>query len=57
MRGFKSPKQAQRFLSAHVHIGNLFRTRHRHTTAADYRVVRRQAFETWKEATCAHSAA
>jgi len=55
MRGFKSPKQAQRFLSAHAHIGNLFRIRHRQTTAAGYRVARRQAFETWKEATCAHS--
>ena len=25
--------------------------------SADYRVARRQAFETWKEATCAHSVA
>ena len=57
MRRFKSPKQVQRFLSAHAHIGNLFRIRHRHTTAADYRVARRQAFETWKETTCAHSVA
>ena len=57
MRRFKSPKQVQRFLSAHAHIGNLFRIRHRHTTAADDRVARRQAFETWKETTCAHSVA
>ncbi len=55
MRGFHSPKQAQRFLSAHAHIGNLFRIRHRHTTAADYRVARRQSVETWKEATCVQS--
>jgi putative transposase len=54
MRGFKSARQAQQFLSAHAHIGNLFRIRHRHTTAADYRVARRQACEAWKEATCAH---
>jgi len=53
MRGFKSPRQAQQFVSAHAHIGNLFRIRHRHTTAADYRVARRQACDAWKEATCA----
>ena len=40
MRGFKALKHAQRFLSAHAHIGNLFRIRHRHTTAADYRGAR-----------------
>jgi len=53
MRRFKSPKHAQRFLSAHAHIGNLFRIRHRHTTAADYHGARRRAFEAWQEATCA----
>ena len=53
MRGFKSPKQAQQFLSVHAHIGNLFRIRHRHTSVAGYRVARRQAYEAWKEATCA----
>jgi len=57
MRGFHSPNQAQKFLSAHAHIGNLFRIRHRHTTAAGYRVARRQAFAAWQEATCVHSAA
>ena len=57
MRRFKSPRQAQRFLSVHAHVGNLFRIRHRHTTAADYRVTRRQAFDTWKEATCARRVA
>jgi len=57
MRRFKSPKHAQRFLSAHAHIGNLCRIRHRHTTAADYRVAPRQAFEAWRQATCAQSVA
>lgn len=57
MRRFKSPKHAQRFLSAHAHIGNLFRIRHRHTTAAHYRGARRQAFEAWQGATCARSVA
>jgi len=53
MRGFTSPRHAQQFLSAHARIGNLFRMRHRHTTAADYRVARRQVCDAWKEATCA----
>jgi putative transposase len=57
MRRFKSPKHAQRSLSAHAHIGNLFRIRHHHTTAADCRVARRQAFEAWRHATCAQSLA
>ena len=57
MRRFKSPRQAQRFLSAHAHINNLFRIRHRYTTAADYRTARSQAFATWQEAACAHSVA
>ena len=57
MRRFKSAKHAQRFLSAHAHIGNLFRIRHRHTMAADYRGARRQAFEAWQETTCVRSVA
>ena len=57
MRRFESPKHAQRFLSAHAHSSNLFRIRHRHTTAADYHVARRQAFEAWRQATCAQSVA
>ncbi|WP_045227406.1 IS6 family transposase [Methyloterricola oryzae] len=44
MRGFKSPKQAQRLLSTHAHIGNLFRILHRHTTAANCRAARLHAF-------------
>jgi putative transposase len=57
MRRFKSPRQAQRFLSVHAPIGNLFRTRHRHSTAAGYRVARGQAFSAWQEAACTHSMA
>jgi putative transposase len=57
MRRFKSPQQAQRFLSAHAPIGNLFRIRHRYSTAASYRVARGQAFAIWQEVTCVHSAA
>jgi putative transposase len=47
MRRFKLPRQAQRFLSAHAHINNLFRVRHRHPTALAYRAARSQAFATW----------
>jgi putative transposase len=57
MRRFKSPGQAQRFLSAQGPIGNLFRIRHRYSTAADYRAARRQAFETWRKVTCARQVA
>lgn len=57
MRRFKSPRQAQGFLSVHAHIGNLFQIRHCHTTATDYRVARNQAFAAWQEAACAHSVA
>ena len=57
MRRFKSPRQAQRFLSAHAHINNLFRVLHQHPTALAYRAARSQAFATWQEVSCAHSVA
>jgi putative transposase len=57
MRRFRSPRQAQRFLSAHAHITNLFRVRHRHPTTLAYRAARSQAFATWQEVSCAHSVA
>ena len=53
MRRFKSPGQAQRFLSVHAHVGNLFRIRHRYETASGYRSARSQAFATWQEVTYA----
>ena len=56
MRGFKSAAQAQRFLSVHAPINNLFRPRRHRMTAADYRAARQQAFKTWQQATCAQSA-
>ena len=56
MRGFKSAGQAQRFLSVHAPINNLFRPRRHRMTAADYRAARQQAFETWQQVTCAQSA-
>nr|WP_294169422.1 IS6 family transposase [uncultured Sphingomonas sp.] len=49
MKRFKSPRQAQRFLSAHDQIGNLFHLRRDHVTAAEYRAARMRAFETWAD--------
>jgi putative transposase len=49
MRRFKSPGQAQRFLSAHDSINNLFHLHREHITAAQYREARMRAFEIWAE--------
>jgi putative transposase len=57
MKRFKSPGQAQRFLSAHDQIGNLFHLRRDHRPASQYRAARTQAFQTWAEVTLgAHKA-
>jgi putative transposase len=53
MRRFKSPRQAQRFLSAHGPIATLFRPRRHRMKANAYRTVRDQAFTTWRQVTCA----
>src|ERR671917_1122450 len=47
MKRFKSPRQAQRFLSAHDRIDNLFRLRRDHATASEFRAARARAFEVW----------
>jgi putative transposase len=57
MRRFKSPRQAQRFLSAHGPINNLFYLRRHRIPAAQYRVARRDAFNTWSQVTCVQKAA
>jgi len=49
MKRFKSPGHAQRFLSAHDGINNLFHLRRHRLPAAQYRAVRAQAFQTWAE--------
>src|ERR687893_228634 len=49
MKRFKSPRQAQRFLSAHDQISNLFHLRRDHVTAVRYRAARTRAFEMWAE--------
>src|ERR687894_1600816 len=49
MKRFKSPRQAQRFLSAHDQIDNLFHLRRDHVTASEYRAARVRAFEVWAD--------
>ena len=51
MKRFKSPRQAQRFLSAHDQINNLFHLHRDYLPAIDYRAARAQAFAIWAEVT------
>jgi putative transposase len=51
MKRFKSPGQAQRFLSAHDQINNLFHRRRDHLTATDYRAAGAKALAVWAEVT------
>jgi len=53
MQRFKSPRQAQRFLSAHGFIYGHFRPRRHLMRAPDYRRARTNAFRIWREETCA----
>jgi putative transposase len=52
MKRFKSAGQAQRFLSIHDQISNLFHLRCHQLTAASYRNARKAAFETWADISC-----
>jgi putative transposase len=56
MKCFKSAGQAQRFLSVHDQVANLFR-RPAKTSAADRRRARARAFQAWAEVTGAVTAA
>ncbi len=49
MKRFKSARQAQRFLSAHEQIANLFHLRRDHVTANEHRAARLHAFEVWAD--------
>ncbi len=49
MQRFKSAGHAQRFLSAHDQINNLFRLRRHLRTANEYRQARAAALGTWKD--------
>jgi len=53
MRGFKSAGQAQRFLSVHGVIQNLFRFGRHLLRSATNRILRDRAFLVWHEVTCA----
>jgi putative transposase len=56
MKRFKSAGQAQRCLSAHDQVANLFR-RPANTNASDHRRARARAFQVWTEVTGIVSAA
>ena len=53
MRGFASSPQAQRFLTLHGLTQNLFRLGRHLMQAVNYRILRAQAFQVWKEVVCA----
>ncbi|WP_238373331.1 IS6 family transposase [Heliomarina baculiformis] len=48
MGRFKSPKQAQRFLSAHDQINTIFRPRRYRLSTTSYRHARADAFDLWR---------
>ena len=51
MQRFKSPDQAQRFVSAHSLVYGHFRPRRHLMTAPDYRRSRAKAFRIWQQQT------
>ena len=51
MRGFKSAGQAQRFLSVHGVIRNLFNLGRHQLSSANYRLLRERSFKEWSAAT------
>jgi putative transposase len=53
MRRFKSAGSAQRFLSVHGVIPNLFNLGRHQLSSANYRVVRERSFKEWNAATAA----
>jgi putative transposase len=53
MRRFKSPRQAQRFLSLHGVIGNLFRVGRHLLRSAHHQLLRSRSFQVWRTVTAA----
>jgi hypothetical protein len=53
MRRFKSSGQAQRFLSVHSQVHNLFSLGRHLLKACHYRMFRSRAFSTWAQVACA----
>jgi putative transposase len=54
MRGFKSSGHAQRFLSVHGQVHNLFRVGRHLLSASNYRFLRSKSFEAWQQVSCAY---
>jgi putative transposase len=57
MRRFKSQGQAQRFLSCHGIVNNLFRFGRHLLKAPNYRTLRARAFKEWGRVSCVESLA
>ena len=53
MRRFSSPRQAQRFPTAHAVVYNLFNLQRHLASAAFYRLHRARAFKRWNDAVAA----
>src|SRR5580693_6957367 len=53
MQRFKSPGSAQRFLSVHAAVHNTFNVQRHLTSRRTLRVLRDEAFRTWRVATAA----
>jgi putative transposase len=53
MQRFKSPSSAQRFLSVHAAIHNTLNTQRHLTSRNALRILRGEAFDTWRNATAA----
>jgi len=53
MRGFKSMGQAQRFLAVQGTMKNLFAIRRHLMRARRYRLLRSEAFDMYRQVTCA----
>src|SRR5262252_5791294 len=51
MRRFKSPRQAQRFLSIHSVVHNLFRVGRHLLRSTNHRLLRARSFEVWRKVT------
>ena len=51
MQRFKSPGSAQRFLSTHAAVQNTFNVQRHLTSRTTFRVLREEAFQTWRAAT------
>ena len=49
MQRFKSARHAQRFLSSHGQLHNLFHLRRHLLTAVDHRAARDRAFQAWRD--------